>query len=316
MSRPPVSLAHSGLAVVDKPAGMTSHDVVSLLRRAFHTRRVGHAGTLDPAATGVLVLGIERGTKLLPFLLKESKKYDATILIGQATTTEDADGEVIATDSRDLLDHLTPAHLAAAAAQLTGDGAQIPSAVSAIKVGGVRAYERVRRGETVELAPRPVHIEEFSLRNYRRTPAGWWLVDATVSCSAGTYVRALARDLAAQVGLHAHLTALRRTEVGAFDLSCAQPLDVYRAAIDCGERARLTLDIDAAAQLGREIRHLSVAEARKVSLGQHIAPAGIAGIYAATDPQGKTIALLEEIPDTHGEQRVRSVFVVRPATLQ
>ena len=316
MSRRPVSLAHSGLVIVDKPAGMTSHDVVSVLRRAFQTRRVGHAGTLDPAATGVLVVGIERGTKLLPFLVKDSKSYQATILIGQATSTEDADGDVTVTDSREHLDRLTETDLHTAAAQLTGDIEQVPSAVSAIKVNGVRAYQRVRQGETVDLPPRPVHIYEFTLSHIRRTPEGWWLLDAVVSCSSGTYVRALARDLAAAVGAHAHLTELRRTRVGAFDLSCAQPLDVYRDAIESGTYPSLTLDLDAATQMGRETRHLSTEEATKVALGQRIAPNGMSGIYAGVDPDNHTIALLEEEKDAKGIRIVRSVFVARPATLQ
>lgn len=316
MSRRPVRLADSGLVVVDKPAGMTSHDVVSVLRRAFRTRRVGHSGTLDPAATGVLVVGIERGTKLLPFLLKESKSYQATIVIGQATSTEDAEGEVCATDASELLDALSESQLHDAAATFIGESQQVPSAVSAIKVQGVRAYERVRRGESVELAARPIHVDEFSLSDIHRTPEGWWQLSAMVSCSAGTYVRALARDLAAQVGLHAHLSALRRTRVGDFDPSYAQPLETYKAAIDAGERARLTLDLDTAACIGRETRHLSAEEATKVSLGQRIAPAGLPGIYAGIDPEGRTIALLEETFDNANRRIVRSVFVARPATLQ
>lgn len=316
MSRRPVSLADSGLVVVDKPAGMTSHDVVSVLRKAFHTRRVGHSGTLDPAATGVLVVGIERGTKLLPFLVKESKSYQATIVIGQATSTEDAEGEICATDAPELLDTLTESQLQEAAAKFIGDSEQIPSSVSAIKVDGVRAYERVRRGETVELSARPIHVDEFVLSDIHRTPEGWWQLNAAVSCSAGTYVRALARDLAAEVGLHAHLTALRRTRVGAFDLSCAQPLDVYKSAIETSEPAQLTLDLDAATRMGRDTRHLSDAEATKVALGQRIAPIGLAGIYAGVDPQGRTIALLEESFDDADRGVVRSVFVARPATLQ
>src|SRR5919107_1010880 len=191
----------SGLVVVDKPAGLTSHDVVARLRRILRTRKVGHAGTLDPMATGVLVCGVGRGTKLLGPLALDSKAYTATIRLGAATTTDDAEGEIVTTaDTSAVTDEV----IAAGIAGLTGPILQVPSSVSAIKIDGKRAYARVRAGEQVDLPPRPVTVSAFSLLA-RRGPD----VDVVVECSSGTYVRALARDLGAGLGVGGHLTALR-----------------------------------------------------------------------------------------------------------
>jgi len=211
----------AGVVVVDKPAGWTSHDVVARVRRLAGTRKVGHAGTLDPMATGVLVVGLNKATRLLGYLALDAKAYDATIRLGESTLTDDADGEVTGTADASAV---TDRDLAAAVAALTGDLEQVPSAVSAVKVEGRRSYARVRRGEAVELAPRPVHVSAFDVLAVRRD-SGRVDVDVSVACSSGTYVRALARDLGAALGVGGHLTRLRRTRVGGFDLSQAVTLD-------------------------------------------------------------------------------------------
>jgi len=211
----------SGILVVDKPSGWTSHQVVGRCRRLLGTRRVGHAGTLDPMATGVLVIGVERGTRLLGHLALTSKTYLATIRLGQATNTDDADGEVLTSPGAA---GLTDAAIAAAIAPLRGDIVQVPSTVSAIKINGQRAYARARRGEQVELTPRPVTVSRFDVLSRRNTEVdGLALVDLDVhvDSSSGTYIRALARDLGAALGSGGHLTALRRTRVGGFTLDRA-----------------------------------------------------------------------------------------------
>ena len=249
-------LDRSGIVIVDKPAGMTSHDVVSAIRRLMRTRKVGHAGTLDPAATGVLILGIERGTKFMTHLVADTKSYDATIRLGFATTTDDAEGKpipypynaddnyaqaaehpLISLATRERLSLLLsePDRINQACEQLTGDILQRPSSVSAIKVNGRRAYDLVRSGETVSLPPRPVTVSSFVIRNVRKAPidVGDDAVtvidlDVTVDCSSGTYIRALARDLGEILGVGGHLTALRRTRVGSFSLDNAKTLDQLR----------------------------------------------------------------------------------------
>jgi tRNA pseudouridine55 synthase len=210
-----------GLVVVDKPAGMTSHDVVARVRRLAGTRKVGHAGTLDPMATGVLLLGVERATRLLGHLMLTEKAYDATIRLGAASTTDDAEGELLEQRSVALL---REDDVRSAAGRFVGDIEQVPSSVSAIKVDGKRAYARVREGEQVELAARPVTVHELLVTAVR--PAGEWLdVDVSVRCSSGTYIRALARDLGEALGVGGHLTALRRTAVGPFTVEDATPLE-------------------------------------------------------------------------------------------
>ncbi len=296
MSTPPPA----GLVIVDKPAGMTSHDVVSRCRRFFGTRKVGHAGTLDPMATGVLVIGIERATKILGLLTASQKSYAATIRLGQTTSTEDAEGEVLETISAT---HITDDQIAAAIAGLLGDIAQVPSAVSAIKVAGKRAYQMVRDGETVELAARPVHIARFELLAVRRNEE-FVDLDVEVDCSAGTYIRALARDVGSELGVGGHLTALRRTRAGSFGLDQARTLD------ELGESPALSYSLDDACLQTFPRRDLGVEEALDVSHGRPLAPAGIDGIYAATDADGQVIALLED-----SGRRTKSVVVIRPATL-
>ena len=210
----------SGLLIVDKPAGLTSHDVVGRVRRLAHTRRVGHAGTLDPMATGVLVIGIEKATRLLGHLALTEKTYEAVIRLGQSTTTDDAEGEPTGGSPAH---GVTRAALDAQIARLTGDIMQVPSSVSAIKVNGQRAYKLTRAGEAPELAARPVTIHEFQVRDAAAVD-DFLDVAVRVRCSSGTYIRALARDLGAALGTGGHLTALRRTDVGPYTLARAHTL--------------------------------------------------------------------------------------------
>ncbi|EPQ75683.1 tRNA pseudouridine(55) synthase TruB [Mycobacterium marinum] len=289
-----------GIVVVDKPGAMTSHDVVGRCRRIFGTRRVGHAGTLDPMATGVLVIGIERATKILGLLTATSKSYAATIRLGQTTSTEDAEGEPLASVSAE---HVAPEAIAAAILDLTGDIRQVPSAVSAIKVDGRRAYQLAREGQTVELAARPVRIDRFELMDLRRG-ADVIDIDVEVDCSSGTYIRALARDLGAALDVGGHLTSLRRTRVGHFDLSQSASLD------ELAERPALSLTLDQACLLMFPRRDLTADESQSVGNGRPLEPAGIDGIYAASDADGRVIALLRD-----EGRRTKSVVVIRPATM-
>lgn len=290
----------AGLVVVDKPAGMTSHDVVGRCRRIFGTRRVGHAGTLDPMATGVLVIGIERATKILGLVTETSKSYAATIRLGQTTSTEDAEGEVTQQVSAQ---HVTDGAIEAAIARLRGEIAQVPSAVSAIKVDGQRAYRLAREGRTVELAARPVRIDRFEVRAVRRHDH-LVDVDVEVDCSSGTYIRALARDVGATLAVGGHLTALRRTRVGRFDVQQARSLE------DLTERPGLSLTLDDACLLLFPHRQLSDAEADAVANGRALTPSGADGVYAAHTADGRVFALLRDEGAT-----TKSVVVIRPATL-
>lgn len=301
--------AADGVVVVDKPAGWTSHDVVARMRRLASTRKVGHAGTLDPMATGVLVVGIGRATRLLTYIVGADKEYTATIRLGVTTTTDDAEGEPLATvNATDV----TSADVAAGAAALTGAIQQVPSAVSAIKVDGQRAYARVRAGEDVELAARPVTVSRFEVHDVRpaRTDDGSPVldVDVTVVVSSGTYVRALARDLGAGLGVGGHLTALRRTRVGGYGLDVARSLDDLGAlpmdepidVVSLAESARATFPV----------RDLTAAEARALSYGQSIdVVEGASGsTVAGIDPDGALVALLERRGDV-----VRPALVFAPA---
>ena len=209
----------SGFALIDKAQGWTSHDVVGRLRRLYGQRRVGHAGTLDPMATGVLVVGLGHATRLLRFVQGQPKTYEATIRIGVGTLSDDAEGEVVATPGWEW----DPAGLSAAITALTGDIQQVPSAVSAIKVDGVRSYARVRAGEEVELQPRPVSVYRFEMLGSPRLEDHAVDIDCVVDCSSGTYIRALARDLGAALGSAGHLRALRRTAIGPIGVGeCAE----------------------------------------------------------------------------------------------
>ncbi|MGW0020386.1 tRNA pseudouridine(55) synthase TruB [Rhodococcus sp. NPDC003382] len=296
------ALANAGLLVVDKDPGMTSHDVVARCRRLLGTRKVGHAGTLDPMATGVLVLGVERATKMLGLLSLTTKSYTATIRLGQSTVTDDAEGETVATTDAS---GVTDDEIAAAVAALTGDIEQVPASVSAIKVDGKRAYARMREGETVELAARPVTVSRFDVCARRDLPEqGFVDLDVEVDCSSGTYIRALARDLGAALGVGAHLTALRRTKVGPFGLEHARTLE------QLADDPALSLDIDAAARTAFACRTISDAEAALLANGRWLEPIGMPGVYAAIDAQGRAAALLQE-----KGKRASAVFVVRPSNL-
>ncbi|MEV6899865.1 tRNA pseudouridine(55) synthase TruB [Amycolatopsis sp. NPDC051372] len=290
-----------GLLIVDKPAGMTSHDVVARARRIMGTRKVGHAGTLDPMATGVLVLGIERATKLLGHLALDRKTYLATLSLGSSTTTDDAEGEVLTEGDEAVLAKITDEQLAAGVAELTGDIRQVPSAVSAVKIDGKRAYARVRAGEDVVLPPRPVTVYRFDVLATRREDDRIEL-DAVVECSSGTYVRALARDLGAGLGVGGHLLALRRTTVGPFTLARARTLDQLE------ETPELSLDLDAAVAAAFPRRDVDAAEAQAVRHGRAIPAAGIDGTYGLFAPDGRVLALAA---DTEGV--ARSVVVLLPA---
>ncbi len=292
-----------GLLVVDKPPGWTSHDVVARVRRLCATRRVGHAGTLDPMATGVLVLGVNRATKLLTYLVGCDKTYTATVRLGQATVTDDAEGEVIESADASVVD---PAALRQAVAALTGPIQQVPSSVSAIKVGGVRSYTRVRSGEDVRLAARPVTVHRFDVLQVRPDPAAQRTdVDVEVEVSSGTYVRALARDLGAALGVGGHLTALRRTRVGDFGLDRAVTLG--GAAQD--PVAHLIPLVDAATAVF-PVRHLDEARARALGYGQRIdaEQPGRTEPVAALGPHGELVALLDE---TGAQTRSHVVFAPR-----
>ncbi|MCP2287610.1 tRNA pseudouridine(55) synthase TruB [Nocardia amikacinitolerans] len=290
-----------GLLIVDKDGGWTSHDVVAKCRKLLRTKKVGHAGTLDPMATGVLVLGVERATKLLGLLTLTTKAYTATIRLGQSTTTDDAEGETLATVPAL---HLTDADIAARIAELTGDIEQVPATVSAIKVNGERAYARHRAGEEVRLTARPVTVSRFDVLARRDVSDGFVDLDVVVECSSGTYVRALARDLGAALGVGGHLTALRRTRVGPFTLEHARTLD------QLAEDPTLNLGIDEAVRIAFPHRTIDDREAESLRDGRWLDPIGIAGVHAALTADGTAIALLEE-----KGKRSSPVFVIRPRGL-
>ncbi|PKV80681.1 tRNA pseudouridine(55) synthase TruB [Nocardia fluminea] len=293
-----------GLVIVDKDSGLTSHDVVARSRKLLQTKKVGHAGTLDPMATGVLVLGVERATKLLGQLLLTTKEYTATIRLGQATNTDDAEGEVTATTPAL---HVTADEIAVGVAALTGDIEQVPATVSAIKVDGERAYARVRAGEEVQLAARPVTVSRFDILARRDVADGEFVdLDVAVECTSGTYIRALARDLGAALGVGGHLTALRRTRVGPFTLEHARTLAQLATAAEA-EQPLLSLYIDAAVRTAFPLRDIDESQATDLRTGRWLEPVGIKGVYAAIDPRGRAIALLEE-----SGKRAGSVMVVRP----
>jgi len=220
-----------GILVVDKPSGITSHDVVRKVRRLAKTRRVGHAGTLDPMATGVLVIGIGTATRMLGYIGGSDKDYEGTIRLGVSTVSDDADGDVTGrTDPSEV----TMEAVEEAVASLSGEILQVPSKVSAIKIAGRRAYSRMRKGEDVELEARPVTVSAFSVLSIERGD-GWLDLDVFVSVSSGTYIRALARDLGAALGVGGHLTALRRTRTGSFEIKKAKTLEDLAKRVDAGK---------------------------------------------------------------------------------
>ena len=277
-------MAVAGLLLVDKPAGITSHDVVARVRKSAGTRKVGHAGTLDPMATGLLVLGIESGTKLLTFVVGNDKTYLATIRLGQNTTTDDAEGEVI--ETRDA-SQISLEQIEAQIAKLTGDILQRPSSVSAIKVDGERAYARVRAGEIVELPQRPVTVESFEIVSPMRRTGRFIDLDVEVSCSSGTYIRALARDLGEALGVGGHLTALRRTRIGGFKVADAITLENAPSALPIvpnAEAARLILPV------------INIDEVEALELRQGKRPQiEIEALSAAIDGAGKLVAIVEPV---------------------
>jgi len=285
-----------GLVIVDKAAGMTSHDVVARVRRLAGTRKVGHAGTLDPMATGVLVLGLNRATRLLGHLMLTEKAYDATILLGTSTTTDDAEGEVTATAATE---DLTDEAIRDALTAFVGEIDQVPTAVSAIKVDGKRAYQRVRDGEEVELKARRVTVHELTVTEIRGPE-----VDISVRCSSGTYIRAIARDLGAALGVGGHLTALRRTAVGRFDLAQAHSLEELAddlTLVPIADAARATfpsVDLD-------EEQAADVRVGRPLDL-----PLPGSGEHALFAPDGEFLALY--VPTTDNDRTVArpvAVFV-------
>jgi tRNA pseudouridine55 synthase len=293
--------------VVDKPAGLTSHDVVARVRRLAGTKRVGHAGTLDPMATGVLLVGIGRATRLLGHLALHDKDYVATIRLGQATSSDDAEGEVVASAPAGHLRRLTRDAIAKAAAGFVGEIKQRPPAVSAIKVDGKRAYARARAGEEVVLADRPVIVSRFDVTamrgvepNANAPDAALLDVDVEVTCSTGTYIRALARDVGEILGVGGHLSALRRTRVGVFDLTSARTLAQLES-----ELTIMPLDEVAAATFAR--RDVAADEAAALSHGGTLQASGMGDVaVAAFGPGGELIALLE---DRDGVARALAVFV-------
>lgn len=279
-------MARAGILLVDKPGGLTSHDVVARARRALGTRKIGHAGTLDPMATGLLVLGVEGATRLLTFIVGADKTYEATILLGIETDSDDADGEETArADAADVA-AVTDAAIAAGIADLTGEIDQVPSTVSAIKVAGRRAYDLARAGETVELKARRVTVSRFDVRAIRRDAATIAL-DVVVDCTSGTYIRALARDLGRALGVGGHLTALRRTRIGSFDVASAASVD------DIADDALVDPAIAAATVVGG----LAVGDddARDLRHGKRIDGGGrLTGERAAAiDPGGRLVGIVE-----------------------
>lgn len=325
-----------GLIVVDKPGGMTSHDVVARIRRLAKTRRVGHGGTLDPMATGVLIIGVNRATRLLTYVIGAHKSYTATIRLGESTVTDDAEGDVTA---RVPADAVTDQAIRAGLAAQTGEIEQVPSAVSAIKVDGRRAYKRVRDGEQVELAARRVTVSRLDVLAVRRPasappaagaapvglPAGRPAeaeagsiapdqvrepapgvvdVDVDVTCSSGTYIRAIARDLGAALGVGGHLTALRRTAVGGFNLAESRTLaELEQRAPDV-----IGLPLADAARRAFPARTATADEARVLSHGGPLAAIGVAGPYAVFDPAGELLAVVSE-----RDGRARAEIVLAPA---
>lgn len=283
------SAGPDGVLVVDKPVGITSHDAVSRVRRELGTRRVGHAGTLDPMASGILVLGVGRATRLLTFIVGAQKEYLATIRIGVGTTTDDADGEVT---QRIGFADLNQARILSAMDAFTGSILQVPSTVSAIKVRGKRAYARVRAGEAVELSPRPVQVDDFTLLRLGQpsVPGECLDCDVRVICSSGTYVRALARDLGAALGSAAHLTVLRRTRVGAFTLAGACTLDSVTPDVlmPMSEAAAACLPV----QVVTDTERAHLVHGRPITE----VPAKVYGPVAALDADGNLIAVVESVP--------------------
>lgn len=279
----------SGVLLIDKPQGITSHDAVSRTRKAIGTRRVGHAGTLDPMATGLLVLGVNGATRLLTWVVGLEKEYTATIRLGAGTSTDDAEGELGERADAEALASVTDEAVASGVAALTGEILQRPSSVSAIKVDGKRAYTLVREGEDVVLAERPVTVREFEVLGARRQAPGWIDLDVRVVCSSGTYIRALARDLGQRLGVGGHLTALRRTRIGPFGVAGASTLE------DDGLAARMLAPAAVATELFERV-DLTADQAIDLGHGKRIALGATgAGTLAAVAPDGRLVGLVENV---------------------
>ncbi len=277
--------SQSGILLVDKPGGITSHDAVARTRKAAGTRKVGHAGTLDPMATGLLVLGINASTRLLTFVVGLDKEYLATIRLGSSTSTDDAEGETVETASAAAVAAISDAVIAAGLDNFRGTVQQVPSSVSAIRVDGKRAYTLVRDGETVELTARTVTISALELLGATRG-SGHLDLDVRVECSSGTYIRAIARDLGAALGIGGHLTALRRTRIGPFEITEASKLDSMDVA------AALVSPATAASRLFATWS-LSASEALDLSQGKRVPSTGDdAGPIAAIAPDGSLVGLV------------------------
>ncbi len=296
----------AGLLVVDKPEGMTSHDVVGRARRALGTRKVGHAGTLDPMATGVLVLGVGQATRLLGLLALKDKSYEATIRLGQATVTDDRQGDVLTMADSGLLAAVTDDAIAASLGAFVGVIEQRPSSVSAIKVDGRRAYDRVRAGEDVELPARTVEIASIDLGAIHRSADGID-VGIRVTCSTGTYVRAIARDLGDALGVGGHLVQLRRTRVGAFSAAGAVSLDELE-----GRGRECVLAMSAVVASCFPVWHVTHEQARAVGSGLRIDYDGpaVQEPVAVVGPDGRFVAMAA---DEGGRARYLAVFVPAPS---
>ena len=289
--RPPQLPSTGGLLLVNKPAGLTSHDVVARVRRLAGTRRVGHAGTLDPMATGLLVIGVEKATRLLGHLTLHDKDYLGTFRLGRTTSTDDAEGEPLTDGDASAV---TDDALAAGLRELTGQISQVPPAVSAIKVDGVRAYTRARRGEDVQLAARPVTVHALDLLGVRRSGR---LVDVDVaaSVSSGTYIRSLARDLGAALGVGGHLTALRRTRVGGYRVEQAHDLDELAALSEAGALATASMPLADSVAAAFPRLDVDAETAVRVGHGGRLPAAGLgAGPVGVFGPDGEVLALVED----------------------
>ncbi|CAB4637995.1 MAG: tRNA pseudouridine(55) synthase TruB [Actinobacteria bacterium] len=275
-----------GLVLIDKPTDWTSHDVVAKVRKAVGTKKVGHAGTLDPLATGLLVLGIESGTKLLTFLVGADKTYLATIRLGVSTVSDDSQSEILTTATPAALAQLSPEMIEKEMAKLTGVISQRPSSVSAIKVDGKRAYDLVRAGEEVELKSREVTVGAFELLSSSKSDEGYLDLEVKVDCSSGTYIRALARDLGAALGVGGHITALRRTKVGSFDVSDANSITDL-------ENLRLTPLAKAASDLFPTVS-LSDAQVTDLVHGKRLSDLSTtSSLIAGLSGSGQLVAVLE-----------------------
>jgi len=279
-------LATSGLVLIDKPQGFTSHDVVAKVRKALGTKKVGHAGTLDPLATGLLVLGIDSGTKLLTFLVGADKTYLATIRLGVSTVSDDSESEILATAPAASLEKVSNQDITLEIAKLTGAIKQRPSSVSAIKVDGKRAYDLVREGVEVDLKAREVSVYAFELVSSSKSPEGFIDLEVRVDCSSGTYIRALARDLGQGLGVGGHITSLRRTRVGSFDVEAANQITELA-------NLRVTALAEAAGDLFETIT-LNSQEVADLVHGKKIASkAGVFSRIAGISESGKLVAVLE-----------------------